>query len=511
MKTALIAFGIIVALAIAFVWMTYALAMRGFRRWPAEVWRQKLLAHEKQLEERVLEIERELSTANGGLGAQYDSARDQYVNGVSLNGLMQYPNIGPGTVLKLNEAGCYALADVAKLEYTRVPGIGPVKVKEIQAAVRDLAVESLEAFNEGQCPEGMGFHRQFDSLPTADRDRIVNAVAERDAHIVAITATQQLFAIVRNISFHVFARNIPIMRLSAELMARPLPTPTWMKADQKPKPAVVPIPPEPPPVRRPTTTTASAKAPSAPHGDLFQAALKSGAAPVLSPHTATNASELKLIAITRFAYLMAKCDGRVAKAERLQIRMLLMSLFGHDAALARAIDPLMETTEKSNPKEASILAEVKRVTTRTEQKTLLAFVDAMATGSPSGKKSQLRTRIATDFGEVIVETPKPVPIPPPAPAAKPVVDHRAVLEIEPGMAFDANLIRRRYAMLTEKMDPAKAAAMGPEFAKMAETKRTAIRAAAEALMAPFGEPLEKLAPEPPKDLRHNPDLDDVFG
>ena len=511
MKIALIAFGIIVALAIALVGLSYILAMRAFRRWPAEVWRGKLQAHANQLEERVLEIKRELSTTNGGLGAEYDLARHRYVECVSLNGLMQYPNIGPGTLLKLNEAGCYALLDIARLQSTRVPGIGPVKVKEIQAAVRDLAAKSFVAFDAGQCPEGVEFNHKFDSLPPADRDRIVNAVAERDAHIATFIATNDLFEIVRNISFNTYFRSIPIPRLSDELMARPLPTPTWTKADQKPKPAVVPQAPEPPPVRRPASTTASAKSPSAAHGDLFQAALKSGAAPMATPPAATNISELKLVAITRFAYLVAKCDGRVAKAERLQIRTLLMSLFGHDAAMARAVDPLMETTEKSNPKEASVLAEVKRVTTHTEQKTLLAFVDAMVTGSPSGKKSQLRTRIAADFGEAIVETPKSVPVPPPAPAAIPIVDHRAVLEIEPGMALDANLIRRRYAMLTEKMDPTKAAAMGPEFAKMAEAKRTALRAAAEALMAPFGEPLEKLAPEPPTDLRHNPDLDDVFG
>jgi hypothetical protein len=82
--------------------------------------------------------------------------------------------------------------------------------------------------------------------------------------------------------------------------------------------------------------------------------------------------------------------------------------------------------------------------------------------------------------------------------------------------LDADLIRRRFALLTDKLDPAKAAAFGPEFARMAEEKRARVRAAAEALIAPFGEPLEKPgtpgadAPGSPRDLRHNPDLDDVF-
>jgi hypothetical protein len=81
----------------------------------------------------------------------------------------------------------------------------------------------------------------------------------------------------------------------------------------------------------------------------------------------------------------------------------------------------------------------------------------------------------------------------------------------PDAPLDADLIRRRYANLTDKLDPAKAAAFGPEFARMAEQKRAAVRAAAEALIAPFGEPLEKPAAPPPTDIRENALLDDVFG
>ena len=90
-------------------------------------------------------------------------------------------------------------------------------------------------------------------------------------------------------------------------------------------------------------------------------------------------------------------------------------------------------------------------------------------------------------------------------------DPRAVLDIAPGTPLDPDLIRRRYALLTEKLDPAKAASFGPDFARMAEEKRSSIRAAAEALIAPFNQLLEKAAPPTPTELRHNPDLDDVFG
>lgn len=509
MKTALIAFGILVALAIAFVVLAHILAMRAFRRWPPEVWRGKLVAHLAQIHTRIQELEVALKTTYDGFGVRYGQAREKYVSGVSLNGLMQFPGIGPGTVLKLNEAGYSTAEDLEERNLEAIPGIGRAKAYEIMNAYRSLISLSMTIFEQGLCPEGLAFQRSLDSFPVVDQNRIVDMLQEYDANKQVTFQCDKLFLIIEKTTFLSYARNEPIFGLSDEIMARPLPVPTWTKADQKPKPTIVPIPPEPPPVRRPATATATAKAPSAAYGDLFHAALKSGAAPVVTPPAIAQVSELKLLAVTRFAYLVAKCDGRVAKVERTQIRTLLMSLFGHDAVMARAVDPLMETTEKLNPKEASVLAEVKRFTTRTEQKTLLAFVDAMATGSPSGKKSQLRTRIGTDFGEAVVETQKPEPVP--APTAKPAIDHRAVLEIEPGIALDANLIRRRFAMLTEKLDVTKAAAMGLEFAKMAEAKRTTIRAAAESLMAPFGEPLDKPAPEPPKDLRHNPDLDDVFG
>ena len=66
--------------------------------------------------------------------------------------------------------------------------------------------------------------------------------------------------------------------------------------------------------------------------------------------------------------------------------------------------------------------------------------------------------------------------------------------------------------MTEKIDPVKAAAFGPEFAAMVERKLAELRAAGEALIAPFGEPLDPPSgPTVPTDLRHNPDLDDAFG
>lgn len=80
------------------------------------------------------------------------------------------------------------------------------------------------------------------------------------------------------------------------------------------------------------------------------------------------------------------------------------------------------------------------------------------------------------------------------------------------MQLSVELIRRRFAMLSEKINPKKAAAFGPEFVALAEKHLAELQAAAESLIAPFGVPLDaRVAPPTPPDMRHNPDLDDVFG
>jgi hypothetical protein len=58
----------------------------------------------------------------------------------------------------------------------------------------------------------------------------------------------------------------------------------------------------------------------------------------------------------------------------------------------------------------------------------------------------------------------------------------------------------------------KAARLGPEFLKTAEKQQAVVLQAAEILLGLMGEKLEVKPPAPAaQDLRHNPDLDDVFG
>src|SRR5262249_3671543 len=121
-------------------------------------------------------------------------------------------------------------------------------------------------------------------------------------------------------------------------------------------------------------------------------------------------------------------------------------------------------------------------------------------------------------------SPKAVPpTPPPAAVSKPLPekpkpvaptrnDYLAALEIDADAPLSADLIRRQYRLLSERYDPEKIAALGGEFVAIAEQKRAAALSAACALIALFGEELERPAEHaPPADLRDNPDLDAVFG
>lgn len=225
----------------------------------------------------------------------------------------------------------------------------------------------------------------------------------------------------------------------------------------------------------------------------------------------------KLRAFVQLGLAAARADGRIAAGERKAIREFLTENFGHDAALLRHVDPVMEKLEKKPIAEIEVFAAVVAVTSEGERFAMIRLAERVldSTGKRTAKKKQFRERVIsamrivekTSPPEQTREVPPPVAVPPPPP-----VDHRAVLEIDASVELAPDLIRRRFVLLSEKLDPGKASAMGGDFARLAEEKRVALRLAAETLIAPFGVPLDPpAAPPPPADIRHNPDLDDIFG
>lgn len=106
----------------------------------------------------------------------------------------------------------------------------------------------------------------------------------------------------------------------------------------------------------------------------------------------------------------------------------------------------------------------------------------------------------------------PPVLPSPKPTGPTSNECLGLLEISPDTPLSADLVRRQWNLLSERLAPEKVASMGPEFVKLAQAKLAALRRAAESLLQAMGEKLEtKPATSPAQDLRHNPDLDDVFG
>jgi tellurite resistance protein len=88
----------------------------------------------------------------------------------------------------------------------------------------------------------------------------------------------------------------------------------------------------------------------------------------------------------------------------------------------------------------------------------------------------------------------------------------AILEIELSTPLSADLIRRQYTHLMEKLAPEKVQALGSDIAAVVQQKRQKVEHAARTLIAQWNEELiPKNTQAIPKDLRHNPDLDALFG
>ncbi|QVL31078.1 hypothetical protein KIH39_19830 [Telmatocola sphagniphila] len=118
---------------------------------------------------------------------------------------------------------------------------------------------------------------------------------------------------------------------------------------------------------------------------------------------------------------------------------------------------------------------------------------------------------STSGATIIPTAPGTAPAPTPVSGGLGEAECRKILDIDPKFDLSVDLIRRQFNNLTEKNDLAKLHGMDAELIEAAKRKLEKIRLAAETLIAKFGEPLVKPTAPPSNDMRHNPDLDAVFG
>jgi uncharacterized tellurite resistance protein B-like protein len=477
------------------------------------------------IQSQVLEWDRRLAVIARGPVSKVDEARlkaehfTRHLQSISLDVLQDHTGIGPGTVDRLRSAGLNTFPECLRYNFDRIPGIGPVKDGDLRRAVAEVHKQAEARFNAGSCPEADEFRRiMADDKAAMAREqsamlREKSAIERaRQSGQVAIQAASQITLwkyLTAGFKFPGFdpmmlTQSLAPMRIEEEPevpVVKPTPPPVVVSGKAAAKPSAGPsvLPPAVPITLPPVAAK--------PSGDLFERELGKAASTTSTASTGP-AGLPKLRAFCGFAMMVAKADGRVAKSERDVMRRGLGDFFGSDPALLRHLDPTLESLEGNAPSEADAVAMVLANSTESERKKLLEMAEriADAAGERNVREHECIDRVTVAFG-----LSAPVVAVPPTPVAPPTTDPRTVLEIEPGVSLSVELIRRRYNFLTDKADPVKAAAMGPEFVKLVEEKRRAVRAAAEALIAPFGEALDKPAPEAPKDMRENSMLDDVFG
>jgi len=512
----------LLSIAIGIVWWLYS-------RTPAYQWKRSIESQRNALLSESKAIQKQIDAVAKQQAQRKEDYFHRQIQGLSLNALIAYHGIGPGIVQMLRDAGYYNVAEAVNRNFEGIRGIGLEKNRLIREAVQKAIAEARSRFDAAASPEGQEFRRSLNSEEFAQerRDREVAAEklsllsrqveAYRGHHERAVQVSLWKFICgqAHAVPGEWFDRPIPIVEpivvppppptpVPVPPRVSPLPkTPTIAKPSSSP-PVVVPPPTPPPVVHKPEPPT-----------DIFMST-PSAPAPENLP-AQVNPQLEQLRALCRFGYIVAKSDGRIAQVEKKFIREILAERFGHDPKLARHIDPTMEQVERSIPTEGECIADVMKQFPAAEYPRLVRSAENIADASGSERNPRERdllARIRREFQlpeETVVEvTASPVVVTSPSSPAI-VETPMEVLEITPGTELSAELIRRKYYMLTDRLDPSKAAGLGDQFTKMAEQKRIEVRFAAESLIKQFGEPLEVEKPKPPSDSRHNPDLDDVFG
>jgi uncharacterized tellurite resistance protein B-like protein len=226
----------------------------------------------------------------------------------------------------------------------------------------------------------------------------------------------------------------------------------------------------------------------------------------------------RLQAATRFGYAVAKADGRVAASERKQIRTFLERRYIREPELAGALDFVIGDVEKEIPSLHDAMSDVRRAIASDAWPELYQFAVSIAdaAGERNTREIECLARIAEELG-IGVQPAMPkqaAPVVTKSPETEEALNEpacRVALEIAPAMPLNVDLIRRQYRLLSDRFAPEKFASHGAEFVKMASEKRLLVERAARHLLAEYNEPQEPPAAAPVTDMRHNPDLDEVFG
>jgi tellurite resistance protein len=499
--------------------------------------------HSENRQLRELRMERDAKTRS-----LREEAFAAHLCDYSVDELDAYPGIGPGTIGKLRAAGFINLAALHR-ERIHIHGLGEKRLADIHRAICNLLNKARSTFDAGSCRQAQELANQLKTL-SADYDRLEVPVRMRArAAEEFIGRLGKAVEYARAVTFWRWCRSISKGALiPAEIMDTPLPDlKAALRAAEQPiarsKTA-----------KRPQMQAAEPEMPGKTHLVLMELTIQFALGVARADGAVTwTARELILQHVRkRFSYnrallnraeaFCAHYDTAPIDWERCLNEINRRFTVAHRTALMEFASQIAVVSGQEASRAASFLLDlaqrlgVPSVTLPQRERPIPSLVPP---NSPPGPAPAVKSSVAPRPAAVRVVAaaspvavqpssivpaapPKPplLPSPPPArpvtPSPKPAIPTRneclSLLEIPPGTPLTADLVRRQWNLLSERLTPEKLASMGPEFVKLAQTKLAALRWAAESLLKAMGEKLETKPPTPPvQNLRHNPDLDDVFG
>ena len=478
-QSLLIVLAILIAIGIVVLSLFYV----RFTATPEAQWARKVRAAAQEQNERINSARTDLSRLDRNDDARKlrEEYLQRYLGGIAVEELIRFPGIGPATTSRVRDAGLTNLSALLRANLSVIPGIGPARGTELLKAIRQLRTEAESRFDAGACSEAVAFKEELKRHET--NRQLQRRKAEHEIKMAerAIASFEEVRRVARNVSYFNFLRRLKPPELTDEFMSRPLT-----------------IPDEPLPEPTPVVTSLPI-------------------AVVQTPAIEATPLE-RLQAATRFGYAVAKADGRVAASERKQIRAFVERRYAITMELAARLESVIADAEKDIPALHEAITRIKRAIPAEAWPELYQFAVSVAdaAGERNTREIECLARVAEELG-IGVQPAAPAPASPVVASQRepdgPLTETacRFALEIATTTPLSVDLIRRQYRLLSDRFAPEKFASHGPEFVKMAAEKRSLVERAARRLLTEYNEPLEPPAAAPPTDLRHNPDLDDVFG
>ncbi len=534
-----------------------------YSRSPEKRWRDTMLrayqTAQRQAMAEQAEVQRLRNKQRAEKKALVQEAFARFLASISVNELEAYPGIGPATVDRLKQAGYKNLAKLQNA-WIRIHGLGEKRLADVNSALRQLTRQAESRFRAGACQDSHELEIQLQQLGAKYAELECRAQARAKGAAEVVRQLDKPVALARQVTFWKYFWKDAQVLVPPELLHRALPDlrNAVTTAEQQALKAfrirkatgnsrsesksrtvapiadalavldVVPVAPS-VPDRKPSSAPVGVPAPVKaqitpfPHVNSGPSALRRAQVtppPEAQAHADTDQELVQ--ATIEFAFAVARSDGRITRKEKTLIEEHLQRQYASDPALLNRVKAYCAHYETAAIKVDDCLQRIREWSPVEERAHLLEFACriADACGPMNQREVQFLQRVSREW-DVPWQPPADTatPEPPEAAAAATVPqwpftisDPRALLEIDAAVPLTTDLIRRHYHLLSSRLTPERAEAMGPEFVALAQSKCQAIRAAAEELLQPFGEPLEPAdAPAQSAELRYNPDLDAMFG